>query len=71
MRNADRIYNEIKTQAALAEQQNGIPADDLSELVMAIVEVVHEHRTKFTDVNVQIENMIDQTAKAYLRRENE
>ena len=71
MRNAERIYSEIETQAALAEQAHGIPAEDLTVLVMEIVNVEYEHRTKFTDVNVQIENMIDQAAKAHVRLGNE
>ena len=71
VRNAERIYAEIETQAALAEQKHGIPAAELTVLVMEVVKVVHEHRQRFTDVNVQIENRIDQSAKAHSRRENE
>ena len=71
MRNAERIYTEIKTQAALAEQEHGVPADELTVLVMEIVNVEHEHRIKPTDVNKQIENMIDQVAKAHSGRETE
>lgn len=71
MRNAERIYTEIRTQAALAEQAHGIPADELTVLVMEIVKVEHERRTKFTDVNKRIENMIDQAAKAHSHLENE
>ena len=71
MRNAERIYAEIEYQAALAEQEHGIPAADLTVLVMEIVKIVHEHRIKYTDVNKQIENMIDQAAKAHSVREGE
>ncbi len=71
MRNAERIYAEIEYQAALAEQEHGIPAVDLTVLVMEIVMIVHEHRIKSTDVKKQIENMIDQAAKAHSVREGE
>ena len=71
MRNAERIYTEIKGQAVLAEQEHGVPADELTVLVMEIVNVEHEHRIKSTDVNKQIENMIDQAAKAHSHRETE
>lgn len=68
--NFERIYKEIKYQAARLEREHGLPAEGLTNLCMEIVDAEDQHRIKAFNVNQQMENMIDQAAKRLISREN-
>ena len=70
--NYDRIYREITKHAAQVEQQHGVAADDLTTLVMEIVDLEDRNRIKpLPAINKPIANMIDQAAKIHARKRRE
>ena len=68
--NYDRIYSEIKEHAGRVEGQHGVAGEELTALVMEIVDLEDQHRIKAVPrINQQIGNMIDQAAKANAQKE--
>jgi len=66
--NYDRIYLEITKRAEQVERQHGVAADDLTTLVMEIVDLEDRNRIKPQPrINKDIANMIDQAAKMRVR----
>ena len=68
--NYDRIYLEITQHAEQVERQHGVAADDLTTLVMEIVDREDRNRIKpLPRINKDIANLIDQAAKMHARKE--
>lgn len=68
--NYDRIYREIQKYASTVEQNHGLSAEDLTTLILEIVDIEDRNRIKpLHAINQRITTMIDQAAKARERNE--
>ena len=68
--NLDRIYREICRESERVAAEHDMQPDELTELVMAIVDVEDQHSFSPTNVNQQFETMIRNFAGRLESREN-
>ena len=66
--NYDRIYREIERYAKVIERKHGVNANELTSLVMEIVDLEDRNRIKPIAINIQIGDLVDQSAKTHARR---
>ncbi len=65
--NYDRIFHEIKSQSQRLASGEEVDSDALAHLVMKIVNLEDQHRTKGTNIKQKIEDLIYGAAMAVLR----
>jgi len=67
--NYDRIYTEISSEAARLAPGEGIAADALVQLVMEIVDLEDQHRTRSINIKQKVEDCIENAALAAQRED--